>query len=217
MRDVVRPFAAAVASAAALTAFVLIIGCSQSNPTAVSAANHPAVQTQTAAAGPVSAKDAFWPMYKAAHAWAPDVMVLRITAKQVGSVQNAAGKAGMWEAVFASPGKAKYRNFTYSIADLPPDIYKGVNGGLEMNWGGVTRDAMAVDMSQFNVDSDAAYQAASADAAEWLKKNPGKEVSVVEMGDTYRFQVPVWYVMWGTKTSGYGAWVDASSGKVLKR
>lgn len=216
MKEVVRSFAVGVFSLAAMPA-LLMMGCSGSSQPAPAAASQSAAQTQKASAGPVSAKDAFWPMYKEAHAWASDVMVLRLTAKPVAGFQNQGGKAAMWEAVFASGSKAKYRTFTYSIADVPPDIYKGVNGGMEVPWGGVTRDAMPVDVSSFNVDSDAAYLAASADAAEWLKKNPGKEVSAIEMGDTYRFQVPVWYVMWGTKSSGYAAWVDASSGKVLKR
>ncbi len=216
MRDVVRSCAAGVASAAALSALLLIFGCSPSNQPAAPSATQPAARTQAAPAGPVAAKDAFWPMYKEAHAWAPDVTVLRVTAKPVAGVQNAGGRAAMWEAVFASSSKARYRVFTYSTADVPPDIYKGVNGGLEMPWGGATRDAMPIDLSQFNVDSDAAYQAAAVDAAEWLKKNPGKELASLEMGDTYRFQVPVWYVMWGTKSSGYAAYVDASSGKVLR-
>jgi hypothetical protein len=143
--------------------------------------------------------------------------VLRLTAKPVDGFPKQAGKAPMWEAVFASSSKAKYRIFTYSVADVPPSVYKGVNGGLEIAWSGVTRDAMPVDLSQFNVDSDAAYLAASGDAAEWLKKNAGKEVSALEMGDSYRFPEPVWYVMWGTKSAGYAAYVDANSGKVLKR
>lgn len=215
MRDVVRPVAAGVA--AALSLLSLAIGCSRSNQPAAPLANPPSAQAQPSSAGPVTAKDAFWPMYKAAHSWAPDVMVLRLTAKPVQGTQNTAGKAAMWQAVFASSSKAKYRTFTYSITDVPPDIYKGVNGGLEMDWAGVTREAMAVDLSQFNVDSDAAYQAASTDAAAWLKKNPDKTLATIEMGDNYRFPSPVWYVMWGTKSAGYAAWVDASTGKVLKR
>jgi hypothetical protein len=67
----------------------------------------------------------------------------------------------------------------------------------------------------FNIDSDAAYTAAATDAAAWMKNNPGKDVSDLEIGDTYKFSTPVWYVMWGTKSAGYATIVDASSGKVL--
>jgi hypothetical protein len=48
-----------------------------------------------------------------------------------------------------------------------------------------------------------------------MKNNPGKDVSDLEIGDTYKFSTPVWYVMWGTKSAGYATIVDASSGKVL--
>lgn len=215
MRPVVRPLMLALAGVAALSA--LLTGCSRSKAPAAATQEAPAQESLSAPAGPVAAKDAFYPMYKAARAWAPDVEVLRLTEKTLAGYKNEGGKAAMWEAVFASPSKGTYRTFTYSIADVPSAmIYKGVNGGLELPWGGATRDSMPVDLSQFNTDSDAAYQAAAIDAGEWLKKNPTKELAVLEMGDTYKFPVPVWYIMWGSKTDGYAAWVDASSGKVLK-
>ncbi|MGA8107937.1 MAG: hypothetical protein WBD46_02705 [Acidobacteriaceae bacterium] len=217
MQGSFRLLAVAGLNAAAFSALLLFSGCTRSAPTAPPA-QQPAARTQAAPAGPVAAKDAFYPMYKAARAWAPDISVLRITAKSLAGYKNEAGKAVMWEAVFASPGKATYRVFTYSTVDVPASmIYKGVNGGLELPWGGATRDVMPIDLSLFTVDSDAAYQAAAADGAEWLKKNPGKELAVLEMGDTWRFPVPVWHVMWGTASAGYAAWVDASTGKVLKR
>jgi hypothetical protein len=200
----------------AAVAVVFLVGCSQS-ATKPSAGDQAGAATQPA--GPpkvVAAKAAFWPMYKAAHNWAPDLVVLRVTEREVPGFTNEGGKAAMWEAAFGSPSLHKYRIFKYSIASVAPDIYKGVVAGLEMPWGGATRDAMPVDTSLFEVDSDAAYQAAAGDATDWLKKNPGKELSAFQLGDTYKFQVPVWYVMWGNKAAGYAAFVDASSGKVLK-
>jgi len=76
---------------------------------------------------------------------------------------------------------------------------------------------MPIDVTLFNVDSDAAYTAAAGAATDWLKNNPGKGLSAFEVGDTSKFQVPVWYVMWGTKTAGYATIVDASTGKVLHK
>jgi hypothetical protein len=155
-------------------------------------------------------------MYTSARNWAPDVVVLRVTAKELPGFKNEAGKAAMWEAVFASPSRHEYRIDSYSIATVPPLVHKGVMTGLRMPWPGVNRDAMPLDLSMFNVDSDDAYKAASGDAADWLKKNPGKALSRIEVGNTYKTQVPVWYVVWGNKNSGYSAAVDASTGKVLK-
>jgi hypothetical protein len=123
----------------------------------------------------------------------------------------------MWEAAFASPSLRQYRLYTYAVADVPPNVFKGVTAGLPMPWGGETRDAMPVDLTSFNVDSDAAFQTASVESAGWLKKNPGKELTALELGQTFRFSGPVWYSQWGTRSDGYSTLVDATTGKVLSR
>jgi hypothetical protein len=200
--------------AATALAALLLAGCSQST---TKTASQPEGAAQPAAAPElITAKTAFWAMYKAAHNWAPDAEMLRVTAREVPGFQNGAGKAAMWEAVFASSSLQKYRTFTDSIVAVPPDIYKGVVAGLAQPWAGVTRDVMPIDATLFNVDSDVAYTAAAADAADWLKKNPGKDLSTIAVGESYKFQGPVWYVMWGTKDAGYAVFIDAGTGKLLK-
>jgi hypothetical protein len=191
---------------------VVLAGCSKSDSSAppVPAATQPAAAPEV-----ITAKTAFWEMYKTAHAWSSDAEPIRITAKEVPGYKNANGKAGMWEAVFGSPSRGSYRTFTYAIADAPPNISKGVAAGLALPWGGATRDAMPIDTSMFTIDSDAAYTAAAADATAVLKKTPNLQVTDFEIGDTYKFQTPVWYILWGTKSAGYAAIVDASTGKVL--
>jgi hypothetical protein len=156
-------------------------------------------------------------MYKSAHDWAPDVVAIRVTQMDLAGYRNAAGRAGLWEAAFGSPSLHQYRLYTYAVADVPPDTFKGVTAGLPMDWAGETRDAMAVDLTSFNVDSDAAFKTAADSAAEWLKKNPGKELTALELGQTFRFSGPVWYSQWGTKTGGYSVLVDATTGKLLNR
>ena len=51
---------------------------------------------------------------------------------------------------------------------------------------------------------------------DWLKKNPDKPITTMELGDTFRFQGPVWYLVWGTDKVGYAAYVDANTGTVRK-
>jgi len=202
--------------AVSAVAIELVAGCSSSsssnNPSPA-----PAAATPTAAAPTiVTGKTAFWEMYKTAHAWASDAQPIRLTMKEVPGYKNESGKAGMWEAVFGSSSLGSYRTFTYAVADAPPNVYKGVNAGMAVPWKGPTRDAMAIDTSMLTIDSDAAYTAAATDAAEVLKKQPKLELTDIEAGDTYKFPVPVWYIMWGTKKAGYVAIVDASTGKVVK-
>jgi hypothetical protein len=196
-------------------AVLLLVGCSQSATPAAS--DTPAAAKPAAPPTLVSAKSAFNPMYTSAVRWAPDVVLLSINPKTVPGFTNGEGKAAMWEAAFASPSLHKYRVDDYAIVSVLPSIHKGGTAGMAMPWGGATRDVMPVEVSSFNIDSDAAYKAAATDAADWLKKNPDKKLSTIALGNTYRFQSPVWYVLWGDpKTGGYVAYVDANSGKVLK-
>jgi hypothetical protein len=196
-------------------AVLLVVGCNQSATPAASEGT-----TTAAPAGPaalVTAKKAFNPMYTSAIKWAPDVVLLSINPKEVTGFTNGEGKAAMWEAAFASPSLHKYRVDNYAIVTVLPSIHKGGTAGLPMPWSGATRDVMPVEISSFTVDSDTAYKAAAAEAVDWRKKNPDKKLSTIALGNTYKFQTPVWYVLWGDpKTGGYVAYVDANSGKVLK-
>ncbi|HVT99851.1 MAG TPA: hypothetical protein VHE33_20295 [Acidobacteriaceae bacterium] len=191
-------------------------GCS-STSTSSSPAPQPAATTQAAAAPQiVTGKTAFWEMYKTAHAWASDAQPMRLTMKELPGYKNEAGKAGMWEATFGSGSLRSYRTFTYAIAAAPPNIYKGVDAGMALPWGGPTRDAMPIDTSMFTIDSDAAYTAAAAEAAPVLKTKPDLKVTDFEVGATSKFPTPVWYILWGSKKAGFAAVVDGSSGKVMK-
>jgi hypothetical protein len=204
------------AVSAIAAAALLSVGCSQS-ATKAPASNPSEVSAKTIAPQEiVPVKAAFPQMYTAARTWAADVMLLKISAKEIPNFKNENGKAAMWEAIFASPTQRSYRVYSYAIASAPPEIHKGVVAGLKMPWNGVTREAMPVDLSLFNIDSDAAYTAATGDAGAWLKKNPGKTLSSFEIGQNSKFPTPVWFVMWGDKKSGYAAFVDANSGQILK-
>jgi hypothetical protein len=156
-------------------------------------------------------------MYTSARKWTTDFVILKLESKEVQGFKNEDGKAAMWEATFASPSLHEYRVYSYAIAAQPPDIYKGVVVGRGMPWGGATRDVMPIQLSDFNVDSDAAYKSAAADAGLWLKKNPDKKLAEFTLGNAYRFQAPVWYLKWGDKKSGYITFVNANTGKVLKK
>jgi hypothetical protein len=166
---------------------------------------------------PVTAKTAFWPMYMAARGWATDLVALKVDAKDVPGVKNESGKAAIWEATFASPSQHAYRVYSYAIAAYPPDIYKGVTSGQTMSWGGPTQAVMPVQLSEFGTDSDAAYTAAVTEADAWLKKNPTKVLTSFELGDAVKFGGPVWVLTWGDGKSGYRAFVNASTGKVVNK
>jgi hypothetical protein len=200
---------------ATAVAMLFLSSCSQAPKAAVS--NDTEAKKESAVPPePVTAKTALWPMYTSARTWTTDVVILKITSKDVAGVDSKAGKAAAWEATFASPSRHEYRVYSYAIAAYPPDIPKGVAVGRGIPWNGITREVMEVPLSQFKVDSDAAYNAATAEAAAWLKKNPDKKLSAFELGNAYKFPEPVWYLMWGDKKSGYRAFVNATDGGALK-
>ncbi len=197
--------------ACALFVALFFAACEAPKPSVESAAT-----PTPAVSGPVSGKTAFWEMYKSAHSWAADLVPLALESKSVAGVKNEAGKAGMWTATFGSPSRHEARVFTYSVVASPPDIYKGVTVGNSLTWNGPTPTALTFTTSDFAVDSDAAYTAASAQAAAWTKSHPDKEVSFT-LGNAARVKGPVWYVLWGDKKSGYWVLVDAKSGTIVKQ
>lgn len=197
---------------ATLVAALFLVSCSEPpKPVASPAASG----NSPASGGPISGKTAFWEMYKSAYAWAPDLAPLALESKTVPGVKNDSGRAAMWTATFGSARKHEARIFTYSVAARAPDIVKGVTVGHAITWSGPTRDALPFDTSDFSVDSDAAYQAALAQSADWVKKHPDKEASLA-LGNASRFSAPVWYVLWGDTKSGHAVYVSAKSGTVVK-
>jgi hypothetical protein len=204
-----------VLKASAIFVTLIVTACESAKPSGedtVSAAS----KTAVASTAPVSAKTAFWEMYKSAHGWATDLVPLALASKNISGVKNEAGKAAMWTATFGSPSRRESRTFSYSVMASPPDIYKGVTVGNALPWMGPTPTALTFTTSEFAVDSDAAYATASTQAAAWTKSHPDKDVSFT-LGNASRFKGPVWYVLWGEKKSGYSVLVDAKTGTVVKQ
>jgi len=200
-------------AAAALACVLFLASCSQA-PKA-SPKGEAEAGKSSAPGEPVSGKAAFWEMHKAAHAWATDRVPLTLKSNAVPGVKNESGKAAMWTATFGSPRKQEARTYTYSVAPSAPDVVKGVSVGGAIQWSGPTHDALIIDTADFSVDSDSAYQTALAQSAAWLKLHPDKEVSLA-LGNTSRFDGPVWYVLWGDQKSGHAVYVSAKSGSVVK-
>lgn len=197
-------------------ALLMMAGCSQSTKPSESV-QAAAVNTPPGPAELITAKTAFWPMYKSAMAWSGDSQVIRLSQKVVPGFKNQAGKAAMWEATIGSPSRHEYRLYTYAIANVLPDIHKGTAAGSPRPWSGQARDAMPIDVTAFKTDSDVAYQLSAADAAGWIAKNPDKLLTSLELGSTFNISAPVWYLVWGDTKTGYVGLVNATSGTMYKK
>jgi len=205
-------------ASALMLALFLLSSCSQTTQPPAAGGDSAAKPAESSAAvAPVTAKTAYWEMYKLAYKWTPDILALKLEPKEMPGFSNDGGKAAIWEGTFASPSQHSFRTFTYAIAAHPPDIYKGVTVADSIPWRGVTAEVMPIRMADVSIDSDAAYSAATADAAEWLKKNPSKKLTSFQLGNGNAFPAPVWYFLWGDQKSGYAAFVNATTGKVLRK
>jgi hypothetical protein len=195
---------------------VLLAGCSKPpKPPVVDLP--PRITVAEPSGGPVTAKTAFAPLVKYATGWSGDVETLKLSPRDIPGFQIAEGKAAVWDATFASPSKHESRVYSYSVATVEPDIFKGIEALPAEPWDGTGSDAMPIDTSLFTVDSDTAYKAAAADAAEWLARNPKRPLTVLDLSSTGESHAPVWYVAWGDKKNGYTVAVNASTGTLYKK
>ena len=202
-----------LAKPAAVLAVLVLAACSEA-PTTTETKTEEAPKKE-APAGPVTAKTAFYEMYKAARAWAPDFMLLTMTSNEVPGVASEAGKFGMWTAILVSPSRNEARTFTYAVANSGTDIHKGVDAAPAQPWSGATPNAAPLQTMDFATDSDAAYETAFKKAESWVKEHPGKKPAFT-LGNASRFPTPVWYILWGTKSSGYSVLVSATTGTEVK-
>jgi hypothetical protein len=196
-----------------LAAVLFAVACSEApKPEPVEAIN-----ATSEAAGPVSGKTAYWAMYKSAYMWSNDAVPLKLESKAISGIKSEAGTAGLWSATFGSPQKREALEISYAVVAQLPDVAKGVNVGHGVPWSGSTRDVMPFQGSDIVVDSDAAYKSAATQAQSWLKTHPDKEARFLLGNNATKFPTPVWYVTWGDKRDGYGAFVNTKTGEIAKQ
>jgi len=154
-------------------------------------------------------------MYKPARTWAADFALLSLAGSDLPGIPSQGGKFGVWTAVFVSPSRGEARTFSYAVADSESTVHKGVEDEGGSSWSGATPASQPFQSMEWEVDSDAAYQTAYVKAESWAKQHPDKKVSFT-LGNAARFPTPVWYVLWGNKSSGFGVFVSATTGTVVK-
>jgi hypothetical protein len=196
---------------AALAASLTFIGCSEAPKSAATAERS---KEAAKPPEPISAKTAFWKMYKPIYAWSKDAMPLSLTNKEVADLSGEAGKEPVWIGVWVSPSKREARTVIYSEIDSGSDVHKGVTVGAGAIWSGATRDSKPFQNGEFSVDSEAAYKIAYAKAESWLKTHPGKKPSML-LASAARYSAPVWLVTWGDQKSGFSTVINATSGDLI--
>jgi hypothetical protein len=166
---------------------------------------------------PLTGREAFQQMFPQARGWAPDAQPLQISSLNLAQVKADAGKAGVWQVIFVSPGRAKAKTYTWSAVEADGSLHQGVFGGVEEDYT-PRGDSSPFAIAAIKVDSDEAYKIAAMESADYIKKNPDKPVMFL-MELSRRFPDVTWRVIWGNSvgTSDYSVFVDGTTGKYLER
>ncbi len=204
-KNLLKAFAAAAAALA-------LAACSQAPPPDSAKTEEPKKEAP-AKVEPVPAKTAFAAIYaSAARNWTTDLVPLSLATEELTGYKNEGGKAAVWKAVLGSTSQRAARTFTYSIASVGA-YTKGVSAAPPQAWGG---QDLPFSQADFQTDSDDAVKVASEKAADWLKTNPDKKLTLV-LGAAKQFPAPVWKVQWGTDKGGYLVYVNATTGTIVTR
>jgi hypothetical protein len=194
-----------------------LTGCSSETPT-------PAVKKEDAKVpaappAPITGQSAVFSMYQAARQWSGDVSLLRVENIPLSDVKSEDGKDGAWRAVFVSLRLNQKRTYTFSVVDEGGTLLKGVRSEPEQPFasGPLVRPFAIQDLK---VDSPAALAEAKKqkEVEAFLQKNPDTPVQFVAEWPS-RTPGPSWLVIWGQSvgTSKFSVYVDAGSGKYLKK
>jgi hypothetical protein len=198
--------------ATVLAAAVLsLTGCSSAPPPTEAKTETP--KKPAVPSGPITALTAYYDVYKVARQIAPDLLTASITGNEVPGVASGEGKYAQWTIVFVSPSKRQATTFIYTTVEHD-QLLKGMNNTGTVPWAGPTQAATPFANGDFSTDSDAAYTAAAAKAADWLAKNKDKPISAFALGQSASLPAPMWYIMWGdNKKGGDVVYVNAATGK----
>src|SRR6185369_325946 len=91
----------------------LMVGCS-SEPTKPAAENKPAETKPDFQPTYATGREALQKMYIAARSWSADAKPYRLESSATKDANGQDGKAGLWQAGFASPSKRQVKMFSWS-------------------------------------------------------------------------------------------------------
>jgi len=163
-------------------------------------------------------RTAFQKIYLSARMWAADVKPFRLQSQFSPEAPTQEGKAGLWRASFASPGKRAMKLFVWSGLVGPDAPEQGVSFSAEDTWNPSNSSTQPFDLGFLKVDSDKAYDMAQKHGGEkLLSKDPKQPVFFVLDWDAPKNEL-VWHVIYGSGTNEakLRVAVNATSGDFLR-
>ena len=169
-----------------------MVGCS-SNPD----------QSQSAKAAPKTAeyatgRVAFQKMYLSARGWAGDATPFRLQSQYSPDAPVSEGKAGLWRASFASPGRRMMKMFIWSGLVGPDAPEQGVTFTTEDTWNATNTSTHPFSFEFLKVDSDKAFEVAEKNGGSKLTKNDPKQPVFFVLDWDNAKNMLIWHVIYGT-------------------
>lgn len=195
-----------------------LAGCS-SEPKKAEEGAKPAAKPEAKAPELQTGRTAFYEMYRTARQWAPDAKPFRVQSSASKDAPGTDGKALVWHAWFASPGKREVKPYTWSGGTGENLPERGVSFGPVDTFNPSNTSTQPFDPNFLKSDSDQAYKAAQEKGGEaLLKKNPGTPIVYVLDWDGKANEL-IWHVVYGESPSDYRLKiaVNASTGGYLKK
>ena len=197
-------------------AILLLAGCSSepSKPASTAAQAKPAAKPPES----LTAREAFQKLYATARQWASDARPVRLESQPIAGADGRDGKAMIWRAAFASPGKRGIKGFTWSGAAGPDAPERGITHGSEDTWSPTNASTQPFDFQFLKNDSDAAFAVAQKHGGEKATKADPKLPVMYLLDWDARDNQLVWHVIYGSSRTEAKLTVDvdASSGEFLR-
>ncbi len=194
-------------------AILLFLGGCSSGPKNPESAQKPSTPAAKAAPQVDTGRIAFQRMYVAARAWAPDAKPVRLQSQPTQADDGSDGKAGVWQATFASPGRSATKDFTWSGVDEADAPARGITPGGEGTYNPANVSTQPFDFAYLKVDSDKAHAVAAAKLKNKVKA--GTPVKYTLAFDPRKSEL-VWAVEFGASQNATTIDVDAMTGLFIR-
>ena len=166
-------------------------------------------------AEPVSGQNAYYKMYGAAKAWAPDTQGYRCEPVRLTALADKDGRFPAWKCTFVSESKHMMKTYSYSVIE-GEGLFKDVFGGHDESYSGPRGQNLPFPILALKIDTDAALKTAKDKSAEYMRKNPEMALTPV-LEKTKETGNAVWRIYWGNPaTSNYSVLIDASTGGYVR-
>ncbi|MBZ5646550.1 MAG: hypothetical protein LAN37_04925 [Acidobacteriia bacterium] len=197
----------------------LLTGCSSEPQKPASETPSKPTAAQSKAPEFETGRTAFYRMYTTARIWAPDAKPFRLQSVPTKGSSGAEGKAEIWLAWFASPGKRAVKPYTWSGGSGENMPERGISFGPDDSFNPSNTSTQPFDVNFLKTDSDQAYKAAQEKGGDaFLKKAPGTPIIYTLDWDGKSNEL-IWHVIYGDTPTNYKLKiaVNASTGGFLKK